>query len=129
VAFIGGIIPTVVLGTRNADWLRVEKKMTVLMIILGSVILFSKLLAVGLLAAGYIQFDIGTKAIKLIYRAACVLLYFGYYFLMRDKFNQHIMTGGEIQPMLKDAIIWSTVGAVVEGFFMVAEAGIIKGVF
>lgn len=112
VAFFGGVIPAVVLGSRNAKWLRIDKKMIGLMMLLGVAILFSKAVFAGLAAVNYIQYE--AQTIRWVYHIACVLLYLGYYFLMKEKFQRHIMTGGEVQPLLKDAIIWSAAGMLVE---------------
>lgn len=120
VAFFGGVIPMVVLGSKNAKWLQIDKKMIGLMVALGVVILFIKSVFVGLVNAHYVEYE--ARTIRWIYNIACLLLYFGYYFLMKEKFKQHIITDGEVQPILKDAIIWGIVGILME--FALGMAGV-----
>ena len=124
VAFLGGVIPTVVLGSRNAKWLQIDKKMIGLMMILGIAILFFKPLFVGLATVNYIKYEV--RSIRWIYNVACVLLYLGYYFLMKEKFKQHIVTGGEIRPILKDAVIWSVAGMLIEFGLVITGIRIIE---
>lgn len=123
VAFFGGVVPTIVLGTKNAHWLRIDKKIIALMIILGAVILLFKPIFLGLIAASYVGRN-NLNMIKWIYRGACMLLYLGYYYFLREKFNQHVVTGGEVRPLLKDAIIWSAVGIIIEVILMLAGGAI-----
>jgi hypothetical protein len=123
VVCFGGVIAIVVLGSRNAQWLQIDKKMIGFMMILGVAILLFKLIAIGLAAINYIQIEV--KNICWIYSIGCVLLYLGYYFLMKEKFKHHIAAGGEVQPMLKDAIIWSVAGMLLESGLVVTGVGII----
>lgn len=124
VAFFGGIIPTVALGTQNAKWLRIDKKFINLMIILGGLVLFSKVIAVGLVLAHYLE--VSSRTIKLMYRVGSLLVYLGYSFIMRGKFKQHNIIGGSYQPMLNDAIKWIIIGIIIEFILLSIGGGIIS---
>ena len=124
VVCFGGVIATVILGSRNARWLRVDKKMIGIMMILGAAILLFKVMAIGLTIVNYSQLEL--RSICCLYSAGCVLLYLGYYFLMREKFKQHIATGGAVEPIVKDAIFWSVAGILLESGLVITEIGIIR---
>lgn len=120
VAFLGGMIPLIVLGCRNANWLQVDKKVIALMTMLGVAVLLTMLTLAGLSAGKYLNYEKTT--IRLMYNAACVLFYLGYYLLMQKKFKQHILLGGDTEPLLKSAAIWWLVGLVI-------EAGVVVSIF
>ncbi|MGE5577099.1 MAG: hypothetical protein ACM3TT_07885 [Syntrophothermus sp.] len=111
VAFFGGVLPMVVLGTLNARWLRVDKKLVNIMLGLGVVALLAEIIMWGLILDGYLSLQ--NRGLRWIFRAAALLLYLGYARILKPKFQQHVLTEGEIKPLLKDAIVWSLVGAIV----------------
>lgn len=111
VAFFGGVLPTVVLGALNARWLRVEKKLINLMIGVGVIAFLAEMIMWGVLLKGYVSFQ--NRSFRWIFRAAALLIYLGFYRILKPKFQQHLLTEGEIKPLLKDAIVWSVIGAAV----------------
>lgn len=126
VAFFGGVVPTIALGTQNAKWLRIDKKLITLMIILGHLLLFSKVIVASLLLGEYIE--VSTRTIRWIYKVGSLLLYMGYYSLMKNKFKQLIITNGNLQPMLKDAIKWIVIGIIVEVILLSLGGSLIQNV-
>ncbi|BBK76129.1 MULTISPECIES: hypothetical protein [Clostridium] len=126
VAFIGGIIPTIALGSKNAKWLGIDKKYINFMMILGGIILFIKFTVCGLVVANYL--DVSSRKIRYIYKIASVFIYIGYSFLMRDKFNLYNIMDHSYQPMLKDAIKWIIIAIIVEGILALIVGGIINSV-
>ena len=126
IAFFGGVIPTVALGTKNAKWLKVDNKIIALMMALGGLILFSKIIVAGLYTAKVLA--VSSSVIKWSYRGATLLLYMGYYFLMRQKFQQHVVLGGKIEPILKDTVIWIIVAIAVEAVLLVLGGYVIRNV-
>lgn len=112
VAFFGGVIPTVVLGTKNAKWLGIDKKWIYLMIGLGAAILTVKAIVTGMIVEGYLDFD--RRMLRWIFKGASILLYLGYYGMMKQKFQQHTILGGTTKPILKEAVIWILIGIVIE---------------
>lgn len=115
VAFFGGVIPTIVLGTKNASWLGIDKKKIILMIVLGAILLISQVIVLKIFIAHPSDMDTRSniKIISLIYQGASLLLSYIYYNLMKQNFKMHIMTGGTTEPMLKDAIIWTIIGTII----------------
>lgn len=124
VAFFGGVIPTVVLGTKNARGLKLDKIITGLMIGIGVVILAAKIVLVSLMNVRYFAAD--SRYIRWIYRGVCVLLYLGYYWAMKQRFKQHLVTVGTTKPLLKDAIIWIIVGSVAEFILLIAGSMVFR---
>jgi hypothetical protein len=112
VAFFGGIIPLLVLGGRNARWLRVDEKMVKILVGIGIAILVSKFLLVFSIALLGLEVK---GSYKIISKASSVLLFFAFYHVMKAKFQQYQILVGETQPLLKDGIIWSAIGMLVEG--------------
>ncbi len=123
VALFGGIIPTVVLATRNATWLGVDKKKIMLLGILGAVILISQMILVGIFLKFKLEYNV-----SLIYRVLYLLLYLGYYLLMKKPYEAHVMTGGKTQPLLKTAVIWIVIGVVAELIFLLPGGVLISNV-
>ncbi|NMC56615.1 MAG: hypothetical protein GYA50_05285 [Eubacteriaceae bacterium] len=115
VAFFGGVIPTVILGAKNARWLGIDKKKIILMIALGAIVLISQIIALKIFIAHPSDMDTRSniKIISIIYQGASLLLSYIYYNLMQKNFKMHIMTGGETEPMLKEAIIWTIISTVI----------------
>ena len=112
VAFFGGIIPTVVLGTINAKGLRISKNITNILATIGILILLAKVVIVGLVVSGSMTLD--NRSLRWIFRIVAVALYLVYFRIMKPKFEQHMFLGGEVKPLLKHAIIWMVIGVMVE---------------
>lgn len=121
VAFFGGLIPTVVLGTKNAKWLRLEKKYISIMLAFGGVLLLTKVIATGMLVAHLIQ--VSTRTLRLIFRVGSILVFLGYNYLMKNKVRQHQVLNGTFEPMLGEAVKWTVIGIIIEtGLFALSGA-------
>lgn len=115
VAFLGGIIPTVILGTRNAKKLRISKTIINILIVLAIIILIGKLaMYIKFLSSGVQINRWDFKSGRLFSRVATIIFYLVYYKIIIKNYNTHIQMGGKIKPILKDGIIWSLVGGLVE---------------
>lgn len=103
VAFFGGIIPMTWLGTKNAKWLNINKKKINLLISIGILFLALKM---GMVWMSYSEkLIIETRVIRWLYKGLSVILYFGYYLVMKKEFEQQVFWGVKIRPMFKDAIL------------------------
>lgn len=116
VAFFGGIIPTVILGYINMKWLKINKKVIVLSIILGVLLLASKVCLVTLYYTEVI--DLTQRSVRLISKIGAVVLYGFYYLLMKSKFRLYQLFYNETEPLLKPAIKWIIFGIIVEVIFL-----------
>ena len=112
VAFMGGVIPTVILGTINARWLKIDKKMVNLLIGLGLITLITEVVMFGLLYLQYLHMD--KISLIWLYRIISLLLYLAYFAVMKEKFNKRILFRGKTNPLFKDALLWTFVGVVLE---------------
>ncbi len=112
VAFFGGVIPTVALGTKNSKWLGINKKIVYALICAGVLILATKMVVVSMFYSKFINVD--RRVINLGYKGLSLLLYLAYYRCFKLSFNKHTFLGGETTPILKDAIIWILIGIVTE---------------
>lgn len=113
VAFFGGTIPTIILGTRNARWLNVPKKYINLLIVLG--VLFT-IFDFGLFYF-YTQGDFSPDSrplIKFGLKLSAIILFFLYKLVLNKPFQQHMVIDGEITPILKPAILWIVIGGIIE---------------
>lgn len=112
VAFFGGVIPMLVLGIRNAKWLRVSLKWIYPLIAFGIVLLLAKYL----LYVPSIEGDafIDNRMVRYGYKAGSIILFLLFKLLLNKAFNQHLVTHGETEPLLKDAIIWIIIGGIIE---------------
>jgi hypothetical protein len=115
VAFFGGIIPLVGLAAKLARQLKVDRKTIMLLAALGAVILIGKYAIAFTLFDGQPIMD--RRTLSWIYKAGSCLLYLACYKVMKEKFAIHIGLGGEIKPILWDALAWILAGTL-------AEAGI-----
>ncbi|ADL50861.1 hypothetical protein [Clostridium cellulovorans] len=119
VAFLGGIIPTAVLGIRDAKKLKLSKNIMILLSVLAAIILIGKLaMYIKFLASGVQVNRTDFKSGRLYSKIAVIIFYLIYYKLIKDKYHTHIAMGGKIKPILKDAIIWSLVGGLAEMIFV-----------
>lgn len=118
VAFFGGPIPMMVLGTRNAKWLHVPKLHIYLLITV------SVLVQIFNLSMFYMYtndaFAEGNRMPRYSMQILSVLLFFLYKFMMNKPFQQHLLTDGEIQPLFKPAMLWILIGVVIKLAIIVA---------
>lgn len=112
VAFFGGTIPITILGVRNSRWLGVKKGFVTAFYLIGALILVSKIFVVALYMGDALE--ISSRNIRLGVRVADVLLYAFMYMVMNPKYKMHLMTGGEEQPLFKNALKWIIIGIVAE---------------
>jgi hypothetical protein len=125
VAFFGGTIPMMILGTRNAKWLNVSKRVINGLIATG--VLFT-ILGFGLfyMAVEGEYSTETTQAIKFAIRALAVVLFFLYRMVLKKPYQQHLVTNGELTPLLKPAILWIIAGALIQfviftGFYIIID--------
>lgn len=112
VAFFGGIIPTILLGTQNAKWLRVNKTATLWLLAISLLIFLASLVVAALVQAHILQ--IPSNTLRLGSRVANVLVGLGYYRLLRSNYKQHQMLHGKSEPILGKAILWTITGITIE---------------
>ncbi|MGF9820924.1 hypothetical protein [Brevibacillus agri] len=94
--FLGGLLPAIVLGIKNAGWLRIKP--------LWSYVIAAAGVAVFFFAARYAHFfAIGTAIM--------------YYFLMRGKYRIHMRLYAKTEPILPEAVLYALLGKAVEWFF------------
>lgn len=116
VAFFGGLIPTVALSIKNALWLRIDRRWTIFMGGTGVIYLLSKVYFVSYYVPAIIQqgHDSQTRMTKYIFRAITLLISVLFIRIMNKQYRRQQMFGGEFQPILKDAIIWTLIGTIIE---------------
>lgn len=112
VGFFGGVTPLLVLGWKNADWLKVPRKKIYPIIAFGVVLVLAKALLLLAANGGMLQFN--TSGLKLFYKFGCILIFFYLKFLLNKPYKQHLLTSGDTEPLLKTAIIWSLIGIGIE---------------
>lgn len=112
VSFFGGVIPLIILGTKNAKWLRLKKNNIYILASIGILMILLKVIVVGLLVAKQIIVD--PTYLKWGFRLLSVCLFLGYYYSMKGKFEKFILLDQEVQPILKHALGWIAVAIVVE---------------
>lgn len=112
VAFFGGVIPMMVLGTKNANWLHIPKKYSYSIIVVGILLLLSKYWAFSLVFNGTLL--IKAQVVRYLYKFVCLLYYYLYLVMLTRPYKQHLSNQGELLPIIKPAIVWVIIGAVVE---------------
>ena len=125
VAFFGGIIPLVALGVKNAKWLRVKKQMISMIIVVGVFLLLLKAVVTALVMGGSVV-GFNLRFLRWGFRGVALLFYLGYRFLLRRQYHQHLVTVGEFEPMLRDAMIWIAAAIVIETVFLLLGMGIVN---
>ncbi len=125
VAFFGGIVPLVALGVKNAKWLRVKKQMISIIIVVGVFLLLLKAVVTVLVMGGSVA-GFNLKILRWGFRGVALLFYLGYRFLLRRQYQQHLVTVGEFEPMLRDAMIWIAAAIVIEIVFLLLGTGIVN---
>lgn len=112
VAFFGGVIPTIWLGTKNAKLLNIDKKKINLLIATGIIFLSIKMLVIWMSFSGLLI--VSRRIITWTYRGLTLILYLGYYLGMKKEYDQHVFFGGKIRSMGKEWILPFVVGIIVE---------------
>ena len=125
ISFFGGVIPTLILGTRNAKWLKINSKIIYLLIFSGIIIYLGKILVLSYLTLTNLYDDHG-RLTKTIYKVGSVLLYIGYYFAMKQKFNEHLFYNRNIKPILRVSLLLIFIGIIADIFFLTLGVGILE---
>jgi hypothetical protein len=112
VAFFGGPLPMMVLGVRNAKWLNVPKVKTNLLIAASVLALLVQAVFFYLYAEGV--FAEGNRTPRYATQILSVILFFLYKFVLNKPFQQHLLTNGELEPLLKPALLWMILGAIIQ---------------
>lgn len=121
IAFIGGVIPLMVMGTRNANWFNIPKKYSYSLIVIGIFLLMSKFWMFSLVFQGTLL--IKAQVVRYLYKFACLLFYYLYLVMLTKPYKEHLSNNGELTPIVKPAILWIVVGAVVEFGLLRVVAG------
>lgn len=108
VAFFGGILPTLVLGTQNAKWLRANKNGLNLLLACGILLIIGKAVVTALVSADILTYE--QRNVRWAVRIATVLVGWGFYLLLKPKYKVHQFQGGGDEPILKKAILWALAG-------------------
>lgn len=132
--FFGGLVTTLIMASRNAFWLRVRPAIVYYLIGFGIVILLGQVAAITYFTNG--NWDLAaisaiTKRsnIRLIRRAIALGVYLVYYLVMKNRFQQHMVTKGELKPLLVDSIILVLVGGILEGAIVMGGVYLLSHVF
>jgi hypothetical protein len=121
IAFFGGVIPLMVMGTKNANWFNIPKKYSYSLIGIGIFLLFSKFWMFSLVFQGTLL--IKAQVVRYLYKFACLLYYYLYLVVLTKPYKQHLSNNGDLIPIVKPAILWVVVGAVVEYGLLRVVAG------
>lgn len=125
IAFFGGIVPTVVLGTINARWLNIKKSYINLMIALGIAIFIGKFIIIGLIISNHLNLD--RRTAQLLFKGLSILVYLIYYNLLKEKYQQHIVIQGSVESILRPAFLWVFIGMIIEISIAFIEGVIVGG--
>lgn len=116
VAFFGGFISMGIIGTINGRWLKLDKKILILLGALGVILVAAKLVLLYLIASGQVAME--NKMFRQIDRIGYVLYFAAYYLALRAPFRLFAATGGQPLPLLKPAILWILVGGAIESLMV-----------
>ena len=125
VAFLGGALPLMVLGGRNAKWLNVPKVKRNLLVAASVVVLLVQAVIFYLYAND--AFAEGNRMPRYSIQILSVLLFFLYKFVLGKPFQQHLLTNGEIEPILKPALLWMILGGIIQFAIMIIVFTLIGG--
>ena len=116
VAFFGGILATIIVSTRNAKWLKITKQTINLLIGIGIGLLLVKVFLSVAVSNNLILFSTpeNLRYLRWGFRILALLLYFGYFQVMKQKYQKHHMLGGQDEPLLKDAVIIIIIASIIE---------------
>lgn len=112
VAFFGGPIPMMVLGTRNAKWLNVPKLHTYLLLATSVLVLLTDVVMFYMYANG--AFAEGSRVPRFSMQILSILLFLLYKYVLNKPFQQHLLTNGEIEPLFKPALFWIILGGIIQ---------------
>lgn len=112
VAFFGGIIGVTVLGIRNAQWLRLEKKLIQLLVAISVILFICKTFVVYAISTGML--NIADSNVDNIVKAFGVLCFIFYYFMLKKPFKEHLAVGGDTEVLYKQGILWVLISVVIE---------------
>lgn len=117
VAFLGGEIPLLALGIKNFKSLKIPKKYINIFIVLTVIALIVRYSVFAFYGHSFFTLP-NKKTYKYIFRGTALLLYLFYYIVSESKFKEHLLKGGGIKPILKDALIWIIIAFIID-FFIV----------
>jgi hypothetical protein len=100
VAFFGGVIPLVVLGTLNALWLKVDKRITAALAVSGALILTGAVIG-------------GTDNIML-FQGLTLILFMAYYQAMKSRYVRFEIFGGKPKSLWVIGVGVSFTGRLIE---------------
>lgn len=112
VAFFGGPLPMMVLGVRNAKWLNVPRGNMNWLIAASVLVLLVQAVLFYMYAEGV--FAEGNRTPRYATQILAVLLFFFYKFVLNKPFQQHLLTNGELEPLLKPALLWMILGGIIQ---------------
>lgn len=113
--FFGGVLPVMILGTRNAIWLRCSKKMI-------AMLLGISLLLCGLKLA-YVAWT-GADSVALLSRIMGVALAVVYRYAQRKRYKLHSVIIGEDQPVFWWGLLAVVAGIVFDSWLVTMGKGI-----
>ncbi|WP_053598227.1 hypothetical protein [Bacillus sp. FJAT-18017] len=125
VAFFGGPIPMMVLGTRNAKWLNVPKLHRYFLVAVSFLVLIFNLVIFYMYSNGAFAED--NKMPRLSMQILSILLFFLYKYVLNKPYQQHVRMDGEILPLFKPALLWIVIGAGILMAFLVAADFMLTG--
>ena len=116
VAFFGGILETIIVSTRNAKWLKISKQTINLLIGVGIGSWIVKVFLSVAVLNNLILFSTSEnlRYLRWGFRILALLLYFLYFQVIKQKYQKHLMLGGQDEPLLKDAVIIIIIASIVE---------------
>ncbi|WP_423802244.1 hypothetical protein [Neobacillus sp. SAB-20_R2A] len=117
VAFLGGPIPMMVLGIRNAKWLNVPKAKTNMLLVASILVLIAQGVIFYMYADG--AFTEGNRMPRYSMQILSILLFLLYKYMLNKPFQQHLVTNGEIKPLFKQALLWIILGCIIQLAIMV----------
>ena len=112
IAFFGGIIAVSMLGMRNAKWLQLEEKyIRVLTAVSVSLLLFELVIVYAVTHQLIGAEGVSLRFISRVFGMVCFVCF---YLFLKRPFKEHLILHGEVEPLLKQGVIWVLLAAVVE---------------
>lgn len=124
VAFFGGPIPMMVLGTKNAKWLNVPKLQTNLLLATSTLMLLTEVVIFYLYADG--AFAEENRIPRYAMQFLSIILFLLYKYVLNKPFQQHLLLDGVIKPLFKPALIWIIIGRLIQ-FAIIVTAFTLTG--
>ncbi len=112
VAMFGGFLPLMIMGGKNAFWLKVDRELIWILTAIGTVLLLSEYssaiyiwskINAGVDATYYNEIK---QYVRLGFIVLSILLYFGYRRVMIDEFRQYSLMERIYSPLFLEAILW-----------------------